>query len=302
MTSPPKGLRVMVVGSGGREHALAWACARSPLVGEVLSAPGNSGTARVGQNLELSVTDGPAIAKAALEARVDLVVVGPDAAIAAGVTDVVQRAGIACFGASRLAGELESSKAFAKRLMARVGIHTAAFDVFQEVEAARRHILEHPGPVVVKADGLALGKGAFVCPDSDSALQVVERLMVRGELGDPGRTIVVEEVLEGREVSLFAICDGQRAVMLPPACDYKRAFDGDLGANTGGMGGYCPPRELDTEAVNRRALEEIVTPVLAEMARLGRPFQGCLYIGAMFTGDRIQVLEFNARFGDPETE
>ncbi len=302
MTSPPHSLRVLVVGSGGREHALAWACARSPLVGEVLAAPGNGGTATVGRNLQLSVTDGVAIARAALEARVDLVVVGPDAAIAAGVTDAMEQAGILCFGARRLAGELESSKAFAKRLMSRVGIDTAAFGVFHEVDAARRHILSHPGPVVVKADGLALGKGAFVCPDSEVALQVTERLMVRGELGDPGRTVVIEEVLDGTEVSLFAICDGQRAVMLPPVCDYKRAFDGDLGDMTGGMGGYCPPRGLDVEAINQRALEEVVTPVLAEMSRLRRPFQGCLYVGAMLSGTRIQVLEFNARFGDPETE
>jgi len=297
-----RGLHVLVVGGGGREHALAWACSRSPLVSRVSCSPGNPGTAALGSNWSIAATDPAGITKLAGSESVDLVILGPDAAVAAGVGDALAAAGIRCFGPTRAAGELETSKSFAKRLMAKVGIATAPFTVFDDPAEALRELRRRDGPVVVKADGLALGKGAFVCQSPAEAAVVVDRLMVRAELGDAGRTVVIEDCLPGEEVSLFAICDGERAVMLPPVCDYKRALDGDLGANTGGMGAYSPPRVAASEDLNRRALAEIVTPTLAEMARLGRPFQGCLYVGGMLVGDRLSVLEFNVRFGDPETE
>jgi len=296
------GLHVLVVGGGGREHALAWACSRSPLVRRVSSSPGNPGTATLGPNWNVAATDPVGIAQLARAESADLVILGPDAAVAAGVGDSLVAAGVRVFGPTRAAGELEISKAFAKRLMARVGIATARFAVCQDPGAARRQLRLHEGPVVVKADGLALGKGAFVCPSPEEAAGVVERLMVKGELGLAGRTLIIEECLQGQEVSLFAICDGERAVMLPPACDYKRARDGDLGGNTGGMGAYSPPRVAAPQDLNRRALAEVVAPTLAEMARLGRPFRGCLYIGGMLVGERLHVLEFNVRFGDPEAE
>ncbi len=304
MTEPAgaAGLHVLVVGGGGREHALAWACARSPEVARVSCAPGNGGTAQLGSNWNVAATDAAGIAGLARAEAADLVILGPDAAVAAGVGDALGASGISFFGPTRAAGELEISKAFGKELMARVGIRTAPFAVCRDPDQARRQVRLRDGPVVVKADGLALGKGAFVCQGPEEAASVIDRLMVRGALGEAGRTVIIEDRLEGPEVSLFALCDGERAVMLPPACDYKRALDGDLGGNTGGMGSYAPPRLAPADELNRRALAEIVAPTLAEMSRLGRPFRGCLYIGGMLVGNEINVLEYNARFGDPEAE
>ncbi|MDA8330533.1 MAG: phosphoribosylamine--glycine ligase [Candidatus Dormibacteraeota bacterium] len=302
MSTAKEGLRVLVVGGGGREHALAWACRRSPLVAEVLVAPGNPGTALLGRNVAVSVTDAPAVASLAAAEAVDLVILGPDAAIAAGVGDGLAAAGIPCFGPTKAAGELETSKAFAKRLMARIGIPTAPFQVFADPGAAELHLRTCPLPVVVKADGLALGKGAFVCTTLAEARDVVRRLMVDGELGAAGRVVVIEDCLRGAEVSLFALCDGERSVMLPPARDYKRSRDGDGGEQTGGMGAYTPPQGIDWDNLNQLTKERVVDPVLQEMRRLGRPFVGCLYVGGMLVGQELYVLEFNARFGDPETE
>ncbi len=293
--------RVLVVGGGGREHALAWACARSPSVATVLCAPGNAGTGRIAQNCPVDPTDVSALVRLARDEDVGLVILGPDASVAAGVADGLVEAGIACFGPSRAAGRIESSKAFAKDLMLRVGIATPAHRTFSTAQAALEHLHDRDGGVVIKADGLARGKGAFVCDSPEQAVEVVERLMLRRELGGAGDTVVVEEVARGREVSLFAICDGVDAVMLPTAHDYKRAYEADLGANTGGMGSYAPDGPGWGE-LNRRALEEIVRPVLAELRNLGTPYRGCLYVGAMVDGDKLQVLEFNARFGDPEAE
>ena len=302
MSTAKEGLRVLVVGGGGREHALAWACRRSPLVAEVLVAPGNPGTALLGRNVAVSVTDAPAVASLAAAEAVDLVILGPDAAIAAGVGDGLAAAGIPCFGPTKAAGELETSKAFAKRLMARIGIPTAPFQVFADPRAAELHLGTCPLPVVVKADGLALGKGAFVCASAEEALGVARRLLVERELGEAGAQVVLEETLCGEEASFFALCDGERALMLPPARDYKAALEGDRGPNTGGMGAYAPPQLPSWEELNRQVLSQVVEPVLAEMARLGCPFVGCLYVGGMVVSGQVQVLEFNARFGDPEAE
>jgi phosphoribosylamine--glycine ligase len=295
-------LHVLVVGGGGREHALAWACERSPFVERVSCAPGNAGTLRLGQNHPISATDAEGIVALAVSEQVHLVVLGPDAAVAAGVGDALSGAHVACFGPSRQAGRLESSKSFAKELMQRSGVATPAFAVFDDHGAATAHLRRRGAPVVVKADGPALGKGAFVCPTVEDATAAVDRLMLRQELGASGERVVIEDCLEGEEASFFAICDGESAVMLPPARDYKLALDGDLGGMTGGMGGFAPASPDRWPELNRRVREEIVEPTLAELRRLGTPYRGCLYVGSMLVGDAIQVLEFNARFGDPETE
>lgn len=295
-------LQILVVGGGGREHALAWACQRSSLVSRVVSAPGNGGTLGLGPNRKVAVTDALGIVALARAERIDLVLLGPDAAVAAGVGDALVEAGIRCFGPSRGAGLLESSKSFAKELLWRCRIPTPAFAVFQDREPALDHLRRRGAPVVVKADGLALGKGAFVCRTIEEAQAAVDQLLLARELGPAGAKIVIEDCLTGEEASFFAICDGEAAVMLPPARDYKRALDGDLGGNTGGMGGYAPAPSERWPELNRKVRQEVVEPTLAEMRRLGTPYRGCLYVGAMLLGDQIQVLEFNARFGDPEAE
>ncbi|MGA7174008.1 MAG: phosphoribosylamine--glycine ligase [Candidatus Dormiibacterota bacterium] len=304
MTPSPdnRSLQVLVVGGGGREHALAWACHRSPLVERVICAPGNAGTRLVGENRAVAATDAAALAALAQAERVDLVVLGPDAAVAAGVGDAVEAAGIRCFGPGREAGQLESSKIFAKQVMRRAAVATPAFAVFDDPELALPHVQQRGAPLVVKADGLALGKGAFVCRTEVEARAAVELLLVRRELGEAGSRILIEDCLEGEEASFFAICDGVSAVMLPPARDYKRAFDHDRGGNTGGMGSYAPAPTERWRGLNERIRQEVVEPTLKEMLVRGTPYRGCLYVGAMLVGEAIQVLEFNARFGDPETE
>ena len=256
----------------------------------------------MGQNRPVAATDARGLVRLAQAEQVDLVVLGPDAAVAAGVGDAMAGAGIRWFGPSRQAGRLESSKSFAKQVLLRCGVPTPAFAVFEDHAQASEHLRRRDAPVVVKADGLALGKGAFVCPTLDDAQSVLDRLLLHRELGEAGAKVVIEDCLAGEEVSFFAICDGESAVMLPPARDYKRALDGDLGANTGGMGGYAPALEDRWPELNRRVHWEVVEPTLTEMRRLGAPYRGCLYVGAMLVGEQVQVLEFNARFGDPEAE
>ncbi|HUY08696.1 MAG TPA: phosphoribosylamine--glycine ligase [Candidatus Dormibacteraeota bacterium] len=295
-------LQVLVVGGGGREHALAWACGRSPLVERVICSPGNAGTLLIGENRAVAATDAPALVALARAEGVDLVVLGPDAAVAAGVGDAAEAAGIRCFGPGREAGQLESSKIFAKQVMRRASVTTPAFAAFADPELALAHVHQRGAPVVVKADGLALGKGAFVCRTEEEAREAVELLLLRRELGAAGARVLIEDCLEGEEASFFAICDGVSAVMLPPARDYKRAFDHDQGGNTGGMGSYAPAPDQGWRALNQRVRKEVVEPTLREMARRGTPYRGCLYVGAMLVDGAIQVLEFNARLGDPETE
>ncbi|MGC1185095.1 MAG: phosphoribosylamine--glycine ligase [Candidatus Dormiibacterota bacterium] len=302
MIREPQDLHVLVVGGGGREHALAWACQRSPLVTKVTCAPGNAGTLRVAENRPALVTDAVALVDLARTEAVDLAILGPDAAVAAGVGDAFREAAIPCFGPQREAGRLESSKVFAKHVMHRAGVTTPDYAVFDDHARALEHLKLRGAPVVIKADGLALGKGAFVCRSDEEARAAIDLLLLRRELGAAGARVLIEACLEGEEASFFAVCDGASAVMLPPARDYKRAFDGDQGPNTGGMGGYAPAPSAGWAELNRRVREEVVEPTLAEMVRLGTPYQGCLYVGAMLVGGKIHVLEFNARFGDPETE
>ncbi len=294
-------MRVLVVGAGGREHALAWKIARSPLVREVACVPGNPGTARLGKNLSLRVDDVEGIAAWARDAGVDLVAVGPELPLVAGLADRLGRRGIPAFGPSAAAAEIEGSKAFAKEVMLAAGIPTAEHAAFSELGPALEHARARGGRVVVKADGLAAGKGVVVCDDLAQAEAALQAMLVERVHGDAGARVLVEERLEGPEASCIAFTDGERVRMLPSAQDHKRIFDGDRGPNTGGMGAFSPSPKVSPELaaeVERRVL----LPAVREMARRGRPFRGALYAGIMLTPSGPKVLEFNARLGDPETQ
>jgi phosphoribosylamine--glycine ligase len=294
-------MRVLVVGGGGREHALAWKIAKSPLVRKLWCAPGNPGTARVAENLPLRADDVDALARWAAEQRVDLAVVGPEAPLVAGLSDRLAAAGVPVFGPTAAAARLEGSKAFAKEVMAAAGIPTAGHAVFDALEPALAHARARGGRVVVKADGLAAGKGVVVCGVVEEAEAALRSILVDRVHGAAGARVVLEERLEGPEVSVIALSDGERVLALPPAQDHKRIFDGDRGPNTGGMGAFCPTPTLDAAQladVERRVL----LPTIREMARRGTPFRGALYAGLMVTRQGPKVLEYNARFGDPETQ
>jgi phosphoribosylamine--glycine ligase len=294
-------VRVLVIGSGGREHALAWKIARSPEVREVLCLPGNGGTARVGVNLGGSAEDVDAVARVAVERKVDLVVVGPEGPLVAGLVDRLQFLRIPAFGPSAPAAQLEGSKAFCKRFLARHGIPTAAFAVFDDPGAALDHVRTRPVPLVVKADGLAAGKGVVVCRERAEAEAALEEMMVERRFGAAGATVVIEDCLIGEEASLLVLTDGRNFVPLRAAQDHKRVGDGDTGPNTGGMGAYVPAPVLDDRRLDR-VLDRIVAPTIAGMRDDGASFAGCLYVGLMFVGGDACVLEFNVRFGDPETQ
>ncbi|MCL6648055.1 MAG: phosphoribosylamine--glycine ligase [Chloroflexi bacterium] len=294
-------MNVLVVGSGGREHALAWALRRSPRLGRLAVAPGNAGTAAIAENLPVGPTDVAGIVRAALEWGAELVVVGPDAALGAGVVDAVQAAGITAFGPTQAAAQIETSKRFAKEIMQTVGVPTARWRACDTLEAARAALAEFGAPVVVKADGLAAGKGAIVCETLEQAEQALEAMMVQRIFGDAGRQVVIEEKLSGREVSLLALVDGEHLTPLPPACDYKPVGEGNTGPNTGGMGGYTPPEFFSFYEASHTATT-IMQPVVDELRRRGLPFRGVLYAGLMLTAAGPKVLEFNARFGDPEAQ
>ena len=282
---------MLVIGSGGREHALALALARDPGVDEVHSAPGNPGTAQVGRNHPVSVNDPEAVATLAVDLGVDLVVVGPEAPLVAGVADAVRGVGIACFGPSRQAAQLEGSKAFAKDVMAAAGVPTAAARVCETAEQVAAALDELGSPYVVKDDGLASGKGVVVTTDRQAAVDHAASCA----------RVVVEEYLDGPEVSLFAITDGTTVVPFQPAQDFKRAYDDDAGPNTGGMGAYTPLPWAAADLVEE-VQRTVLQPTVDEMARRGTPFSGLLYAGLALTGKGIRVVEFNARFGDPETQ
>jgi phosphoribosylamine--glycine ligase len=295
-------MRALVVGSGGREHALAWACARHESKPEILCAPGNAGTAELGTNVDLPVTDGPAIARLGREREVDIVVVGPDAALAAGVADACIDAGIAVFGPSAAAAKIEWSKVHAKRLMDRAGVPTARWRSGDDTSRSDLFdfILELDGRCVVKADGLAAGKGVTVCDGREEAFAALAGCLTERRFGDAGDVVVIEERLTGSEISVFAVCDGRHFQLLAPARDYKRAEDGDRGPNTGGMGAFAPV--TDACPPLREVGDRVIEPILAALADAGTPFVGCLYAGLMVGPDGLRVLEFNARFGDPETQ
>lgn len=290
-------MRVLLLGSGGREHALAWKLGQSPLLGELVCGPGNPGTARLGTNVPLKADSPEAVVAAARRHSVDLVVVGPEAPLVAGVADALEAAGIPCFGPVAAAARLEGSKAFAKEIMAEAGVPTADFRVFEDPAQAEQYAAER-GRIVVKADGLAAGKGVVVARSAEEGRAAVRSLSA---LGAAGQRLVLEELLEGEEVSVIALCDGERYVLLPPAQDHKRVGEGDTGPNTGGMGAYAPVPFL-TPAALEEVGERVVAPTLAALRRRGLPFRGALYAGLMLTPQGPRVLEFNARLGDPEAQ
>jgi phosphoribosylamine--glycine ligase len=295
-------MNVLVVGGGAREHALAWAVRRGGADRSVLCVPGNAGIAAVAECLPGDPTAVQALADLARSRRVDLTIVGPEAALAAGLADELERRGMKVFGASRAAAEIETSKIFSKEFMRRHGIPTAGFDVADSAEGAAR-ILAKRGerPSVVKADGLAAGKGVVVASTRREAEEAVAAMLVERRFGAAGDRILIEDRLTGPEVSFFALCDGERARALTTCQDYKRLEDGDRGPNTGGMGGYSPSVLVDP-ALERAVLDRIVVPTVRGLAREGRPYRGVLYAGLMLTPEGPQVLEYNARFGDPEAE
>ncbi len=296
-------MKVLVVGSGAREHALTWKLGRESSVHEVICAPGNAGTGSPASARSLDVSDPTAVLAYAESEAVDLTVVGPELPLARGVRDLFEARGRRLFGPSRFAARLESSKAFAKDFMARHEVPTARFRVCRSPAEALAAVAgaEFGFPVVVKADGLAGGKGVTVAPDRAEAERAVREAMLDERFGEAGRCVVVEEHLTGVEASFFAICDGSRAIGLPVAQDHKRARDGDRGPNTGGMGAFAPS-PLMTPALDRRIRREIVEPVLVGMRRAGHPFRGFLYVGLMLTAEGPKVVEFNVRLGDPEAQ
>jgi phosphoribosylamine---glycine ligase len=297
-------VRVLIVGGGGREHALAWVCRRDAPDSEVLVAPGNGGIAALAENIALDAEDAQAVARLATERDVDLVVIGPDAAAAAGVADACIERGILVFGPSAAAARIESSKTFAKQVMDGAGIPTARW-VAGGAEDRKRlsaFVAERGGACVVKADGLALGKGVLVCDGIEEAERALDACFGEMRFGDAGRQVVVEERLSGAEVSVFGLSDGRRVRTLVPARDHKRIFDGDRGPNTGGMGAIAPPPDFDAGAFVSEVSRMVLGPCVDALRERGTPFVGCLYAGLMLTAGGMHVLEFNARFGDPEAQ
>ncbi len=294
-------MNVMVIGSGGREHALAWACHRSRLKPQVFCAPGNGGTAALGENVPLNPDLLEETADWVIKNHIDLTVIGPEAPLVAGLADAITRRGGMVFGPSAAAAWIEGSKAYAKVLMREAGIPTADFAVFKSVDQAKDYIAKREAPLVIKACGLAAGKGVIVCGTRDEAINAAEAMLLRKVFGFAGHEILVEERLTGPEMSLLALVDGEDYLLLPPSRDYKRAFDGNQGPNTGGMGAYAPLDDVSDEQVSNIA-EQVYPPILRQLAGRGVRYQGCLYAGIMLTDQGPRVLEFNCRFGDPEAQ
>jgi len=295
------GLKVLVVGGGGREHALAWKIAQSPLVAKVYAAPGNPGIARHAECVPMAADDVPRLVDFAASQRIDLTVVGPEAPLVAGLADELARRGLLVCGPSRAAAQLEGSKVFTKNILAKYGIPTAAFRIFDDYDEAEQHVLTRRLPLVIKADGLAAGKGVAVAGTYEEAVSFLRDVMENRVFGEAGARVVVEDCLVGEEASYIVFTDGERIVPLPTSQDHKRIGDGDTGPNTGGMGAYSPAPVVTPE-VERRALTEIFEPLLAGMRAEGTPFRGILYGGLMIDRGAPKLLEFNVRFGDPEAQ
>jgi phosphoribosylamine--glycine ligase len=295
-------MKVLVIGGGGREHALAWKIAASPRVDRVFVAPGNAGTAVDAENVDIGDADVPRLTEFAKQNRIDLAVIGPESSLAAGIVDALNDAGIRAFGPNRQAAELEASKVFCKNLLRHADVPTADFRTFRDAASAMSYLSEREeSPFVVKADGLAAGKGVVVCDTRAEALEAVERIAGGKEFGAAGNQLVIEERLVGQEVSVLAVVDGRTILTLPAAQDHKAAYDGDQGPNTGGMGAYCPA-PLATPDLLRHVEERILVPTVHQLKRSRRPFRGVLYAGLMVTKHGVKVLEYNVRFGDPECQ
>ncbi len=293
-------MNILLLGSGGREHALAWKMAASPLTDKLYCAPGNAGIAREAECVALDIADHAAVIAFCRGNGIELVVVGPEAPLCAGIVDDLEAAGIRAFGPSKAAARLEGSKGFTKDLCRANGIPTAAYERFRAADPAKAHVRARGAPIVVKADGLAAGKGVIVAQDRAEAEAAID-MMLGGALGAAGGEVVIEEFLDGEEASFFALCDGDTAIALTTAQDHKRAFDGDQGPNTGGMGAYSPAPNIDA-AMSARVMNEIVQPTLRAMTAIGTPYKGVLYAGLMIMRAGPKLIEFNARFGDPETQ
>lgn len=296
-----KSLRVLLLGSGGREHALADAILRSPHCAELHVAPGNAGIAQIAACHKINIDDNAAVVALAKELKIDFVVVGPESPLVAGIVDELNAVGIPAFGPTRSAAQLEGSKAFMKEIVVAAQIPTAAHQVFTDPVEAKKYVEDRGAPIVIKTDGLAAGKGVTVAISEEDALQAIDDAMVNKIFAESGSTLVIEEYLDGPEISVFALCDGERAICLGAAQDHKRAHDGDTGPNTGGMGTYAPvplasPRFKDT------VMEQFVVPALAEMKKRGTPYKGILFAGLMVTKSGIRLIEYNVRWGDPETQ
>ena len=293
--------RVLVIGKGAREHALCWRLHQSQGVWKIYCAPGNPGAAQLAEPVAIASDDTAALIGFAREKKVELTIVGPEEPLAAGIVDEFERANLMIFGPTRAAAQLEASKSFAKSVMRAAGVPTASFEVFDDAQAARQYVRSHGAPIVVKADGLAVGKGVTVCRDTDAALAAISDALEQERFGAAGRRVVIEEFIRGEELSYFALCDGENAISLGIAQDHKAIFDGDQGPNTGGMGAYSPVPHLNG-ALDERIMREIVQPTLSEMKRRGTPYRGVLFVGLMMDGEQLIVIEYNARFGDPECE
>lgn len=292
-------MRILVIGSGGREHALAWKINQSPLVEEIFVAPGNGGTFE--HNVPISDSDIEGLVNFIKEKNIDFVVPGPELPLTLGITDAMEAIGVPCFGPSKACAKLEGSKAFSKEVMVKAGIPTAAYGTFQDMDKAFAFIDAHKAPLVVKADGLAAGKGVIIAQTAEEAKNAVKLMLGDKKFGDAGNTVVIEEFLVGEELSLLCFCDGETALALPSAQDHKAIGEGDTGANTGGMGAYSPAPLAQDEELEKLA-DITVRPLLKEMAKRGTPFKGILYAGLMMTADGVKVLEYNVRFGDPECQ
>ena len=293
-------MRVLLIGSGGREHALAWKLSRSTRLSKLFVAPGNGGTETLAENVPLDPADQPAVVAWAKTNAIDFVVIGPDAPVVAGLGDAVRAAGTVCFGPSKAAAQLEGSKSFTKALCDEMKIPTAAYRRFEAEASALEYVRAHTTPVVIKADGLALGKGVTVAMTRDEAENAVRHCFA-GAFGAAGASVVIEDFLVGEEASFFVLCDGERTLPLATAQDHKRAFDGDMGPNTGGMGAYSPAPVMTPDLISR-TMAEIITPTVRGLLARGTPYQGVLYAGLMLTADGPKLIEYNARFGDPETQ
>ena len=294
-------MKVLVVGGGGREHAICQKLLQSPKVDEVICAPGNGGISDIAKCFDVNPMDIPAMVALAKRENTGLVFVAPDDPLSAGMVDAFENEGIRAFGPNKKAAQIESSKSFSKNLMKKYNIPTAKYEVFDDAQKAKEYIINEGAPIVVKADGLALGKGVYVCVDTASALSAVDEIMMLKKFGDAGAKIVVEEYMEGAEVSLLCFCDSKTIIPMVSSQDHKRAFDNDDGPNTGGMGAFAPSPKY-TPDVKEYVENNIMIPTMEAMKREGCPFKGILYIGLMLTDDGPKVLEYNARFGDPETQ
>jgi len=294
-------MQVLVIGGGGREHTLVWKLAQSKKVTKLYAAPGNPGMKDLAECVDLDIADLDGLADWAEKHAIDLTVVGPEAPLVAGIVDVFKARGLTIFGPSAKAAEIEGSKIFSKELMEKYGVPTAFFKVCDNLADARAFVEEKGAPIVIKADGLAAGKGVVVAMTRDEALAALDEMMGAHKFGSAGNRVVIEEFMEGEEASLLAFTDGKTIVPMLAAQDHKRVNDGDQGPNTGGMGAYCPAPVM-TDALKEKTVKEVLRPIVDALAKEGRPYSGCLYAGLMIKGDSVKVVEFNARFGDPETQ